>query len=494
MKVILHIGTEKTGTSSIQHFLHFNRSRLPKYGFHLMQSAGDYDQRALAAYTRAKDEADYYFLQQGITSTEDREKFREDLERSIDKELNGLPSSTHSVIISSEHFHSTLRTEQAMNRLQTLLSKYFQEVKVICYLREQGAMCTSWYSTALKSGLCKTQETFTQRECRPQNYYFNYWQLLSRWEGTFGQSALDVGIYDKSEFLNGDLLEDFTRRVDPILLGQLAAYKPKANQSLSPEGQRLLLGVNCAFPRTQSGVEEIRVRCVGEIYKLLKGRGQQLDLPTRKRIYQSFLECNTAVQEKYFPDRSVLFPEPDQVFPEDEKFSEDGKRALGKVLEEVRHHGGRLLSAEGVKDAQHLIEEIYLGNAGIPFDWSSVQLFGKGIMKVGDDGMLRVPLVIRNASSEPLEFSKNRGGAYSIGWQVRSIDGDQHTKLGGNVDVEKAIPAGANRLVNLSFFVDRESVAATEQLVIEFCIVDGANWSNKKHPLNSAWSLLFLPS
>lgn len=493
LNVILHIGTEKTGTSSIQHFLHLNRRRLPQYGFHLLQSGGDYDQRALAAYTRPDKERDSYFVEQGIESAEDRAKFRADLERAIDKELTSLPSGIHSVIISSEHFHSTIKTDQAMDRLKTLLSKYFQKVKVICYLREQGAMCTSWYSTALKFGLCRTQKTFVQRQCHPKNYYFNYWQLLNRWEGAFGKDALDVSIYDKSEFRSGDLLEDFTGRVDPVLLGQLESYKLQANQSLSPEGQRLLLGVNCAFPQTTAGVEAIRVICREEIYKLLKGRGQQLDLPTRKSIYQSFLECNSSVQKRYFPDRKELFPEPDQESPKEEEFSDDGKRALEQVLNAVGLHAGRRLTAEDVSDAQHLIKEIYLGNAGIPFDWNGIHLFGKGLLKARADGTLHTSLVIRNTSSEALEFSKTGMGLYSIGWQMLDLAGGQIDGLRGTVNIEKTVPGGSFKNLSVAFCPDFDYMKIENAVTIEFCLVDGVYWMNEKYPLNSVWLALAPP-
>jgi hypothetical protein len=494
LKVILHIGTEKTGTSSIQHFLHLNRRRLPKYGFHLLKSAGDYDQRALSAFTRSNKETDYYFKEQGINSDKEKDKFRADLEQAIDEELTSLPASIHSVIISSEHFHSALRTDEAMSRLQTLLEKYFEEVKVICYLREQGAMCTSWYSTALKSGLCRTQKTFIERQCRPQNYYFNFWDLLSRWGGTFGQEALDIGIYDKSEFRNGDLLEDFIGRVDPALLGQLDSYTLQANQSLSPEGQRLLLAVNCAFLRTKKNVEELRVLCREEIYKLLKGRGQQLDVATRESIYQSFRECNSAVQREYFPHRKELFPEPNQILVDHKFFSEEGQRALDEVMKVIIVHGERFLNGQDVEEAKHQIRELYLGNIGIPFDWDKVHLFGKGILQVGADGMLQVSIVIRNTSSEQLEFSKKSKNAHSIGWQAQNTSENELFDLRGTVEFEQTIPAGAFRMVSIAFHLDHKIAAAEKAVSVEFCIVDNGTWMNQEHPLNSAWSALFLPN
>ena len=455
-----------------------------------MRAAGEYDQRAIAAYTRADNEVDYYFQEHGINSTEAREAFRTDLELKIDKELNSLPTNVHTVIISSEHFHSTVRTDRAMKKLQTLLKKYFQNFKVICYLREQGAMCTSWYSTALKSGLCRTLEAFTEKQCRPQNYYFNYEQLLSRWAGSFGQGSVDLAIYDKSEFLEGDLLKDFTYRIDPTLLGQLKPYEQQANQSLSPEGQRLLLGVNCAFPRTQGGAESIRVLCREEIYNLLKGRGRQLDLPTRKSIYESFLESNTKVQETYFPNRKALFPVPDTDVPIDEEFSKNGRRALDRVLQVVRDNGSSLLGSQYVKEAQQLIEDIYLGHAGIPFDWGNVSLFGKGLIKANRHGVMHASLVIRNTSTEPLEFSEKPSCHYSIGWRLMDKAGNQLDKLCGNVQVEKVIPPGTFRLVSVAFRPDIGSDNIEKACFIEFSFIERGKWLNEEHPLNSAWALL----
>ena len=40
MKCFLHIGTEKTATTTLQNFLHLNRDKFAKYGFLLPKNAG----------------------------------------------------------------------------------------------------------------------------------------------------------------------------------------------------------------------------------------------------------------------------------------------------------------------------------------------------------------------------------------------------------------------------------------------------------------------
>jgi hypothetical protein len=219
-----------------------------------------------------------------------------------------------------------------------------------------------------------------------------------------------------------------------------------------------------------------------------------LDLPTRKSIHRSFLESNTAVQKRYFPDRALLFPEPDKIPDNGEALSEDGHRALDQVLELVGRKGRDVLAPEAVKDAQHLIREIYLGNTGIPFSWLHVNLFGKGILRVDDDGMLHAPVVIRNTSSETLELSTSRECHYSIGWQVRDEAGAPLENLHGTVKVEQTIPSGTFRQTTVSFPMNFDDLRSQRAVGIEFCLVDGEKWINEKHPLNSAWSIVFLNS
>ena len=50
MKAIVHIGREKTGTSSLQSYLYLNRQQLKNAGFHFIQSAGQLNNWMLPAF------------------------------------------------------------------------------------------------------------------------------------------------------------------------------------------------------------------------------------------------------------------------------------------------------------------------------------------------------------------------------------------------------------------------------------------------------------
>ena len=261
MKAIVHIGTEKTGTTTIQNFLYQNRRKFRAAGYHFLQSAGAQNNRALPAYCIGDDTFDDFYRNQGILTLEDRARYKARFLREFEQELASLPKTVHTVLISSEHFHSRIRTEAEMDNVHALLSPYFDDIRILCYLREQVTTCTSYYSTHLKSGGTDSFSVFMQR-CAPRNYYFNYDTMLGNWARAFGRDALDVALFDRKRFLNGDLLDDFTARIDAGLVGNLNKNFDTENESLTPAGQALALALyEQTAGQPEAGYEELALRC-----------------------------------------------------------------------------------------------------------------------------------------------------------------------------------------------------------------------------------------
>ncbi len=345
MRAIVHIGTEKTGTSSIQQFLFQNRKKLRGAGYHFVQSAGKTNNRALPAICISEDRIDDFFRHEGVLTSDDRVAYREKFLAEFEKELSSLSRSVHTVVISSEHFHSRIRTEEEMDNVHRLLTSYFDEFHIICYLREQVRTCASYYSTSLKTGFDSSFNDFMQR-CAPHNYYFNYSVMLDNWERCFGREALDVALFDHDRFLNNDLLDDFTARIDRALVGKLNKKIQVENESLSTAGQALALGVNQAFPIRTAPPEFAPIREKSErlIYQRLKGRGRQPSLQMQREMYEAFEESNEKLRQKFFPQEEKLFdmPEADPAsgFELDDNFME----TLISVLNIIKTEGRGLLN------------------------------------------------------------------------------------------------------------------------------------------------------
>jgi hypothetical protein len=309
--LILHIGTEKTGTSSIQTFLDLNRNELTKNNIHFVSCAGNTNNRKLPAAMLDDAHAmhDDFFLLNCLDTKEKILDFKESFFSDFEKEIEGLNSSVHTVIISSEHFHSRINNDHLISKLKTFLQKYFDRITIICYLREQSQVCESWYSTALKNGHCSYLSQFAQ-ECHPDNNYYNYFENLKHWGHVFGLDSMIVRLFEKKEFHNEDLLDDFVYLIDKELVGKLNKGIKKENESLTSVGQLIALSLNQALknPNTCDSVSIRKLQLAkSKLYTKLSGKGACLTVDDYERIEADFKISNALLSQLYFNNRKPLF-------------------------------------------------------------------------------------------------------------------------------------------------------------------------------------------
>jgi len=343
----VHIGTEKTGTTSIQTYLFNNKKKLRAAGFHFLQCAGSTNNRALPAYFVADTQFDDFYRDEGITTPEEKAEFRQQFLKKFEHEIGTLPKHVHTVIISSEHFHSRIRSTEELDRVHEFLASYFDEFKIICYLRDQSSTCASYYSTGLKAGNPLTFAEFFRR-CNPDNYYFNYFQVLSNWERKFGFESMDVSLFSRKTFLNQNLLDDFTAKLDPGLIKVLDKEIDVENESLNPVGQALARGLNLAFPNRTARRELIKVRerCKAGIYQKFRGPGRQPSLALQQRIYLEFEESNEQLRAKYFPHLSRIFDPPAEEPPPANGVDERIMEGLVSLFHDVKKHGKDIIAPD----------------------------------------------------------------------------------------------------------------------------------------------------
>jgi len=308
-KLFLHIGTEKTGTTSIQHFLHKNKKALFDNGYHLLECGGEKNHRAIPSCCMLDDDFDDFFLDRGIDSVEKKQQFRRKLHKSFNEEMKGLSDSVHSVIITSEHFHSRLKSTEAIERFKLLVAGYFSEIKVICYIREQSTLASSLYSTGVISGSNIAFSSFLEK-CVPTNRYYNYHALLTRWSDVFSPEQLDVRIFSRNELYNDDLLDDFCVAINENLLMFTDKDLIKENESMSNTGVMIGRAINALFGRYDKDglVNKSRKKAIKLVAKTFPGRTNNIASDEYKRIYEDFRVLNQEVARKYFKNRDDLFP------------------------------------------------------------------------------------------------------------------------------------------------------------------------------------------
>jgi hypothetical protein len=188
-KLIIHIGTEKTATTSFQIAMAKARKSLGDIGILYPQSLGPHWHRDLATYCLDHQCKDETFAEKEITGPEDLRRFRRDLNQAFERELANHDDAK-ACIISSEHFHSRLKTSQSIALLKDFLFSYFDNVHILCSLRPQVDLATSLASTAARAPIRVDEEFFTN--ISKNSKYYNYDLFLSAWERVFGIENITV--------------------------------------------------------------------------------------------------------------------------------------------------------------------------------------------------------------------------------------------------------------------------------------------------------------
>lgn len=300
MRAILHIGVEKTGTTSIQKFLALNRDALRTRSILFPQSPGVSNHTLLAGYAANDASRDDIRIANGIESHDDLLLFRERFEAAFTREVEDAACDT--VIMSGEHCSSRLVTPEEVGRLHQLLYRVFEAVRVIVYLRRQDEFMVSSYSSAVKSGL-EQKLALPRLEGEMQRYDFA--KILDRWGGVFGRDAMEVRLFGRSAMVNGSSVDDFIRATG--LPPDLPYEMPnEENRSLGSAALEVLRLLNKHIPEIKDG-KIFAPR--GDLQTLMEavssGAGVMMEPVLLDVLMQSLAESNRKVAREYFGRESA---------------------------------------------------------------------------------------------------------------------------------------------------------------------------------------------
>lgn len=304
---ILLIGTEKTGTTTLQHFLAANRPALAERGFLYPSFCGAINHTGLAAYALGPDKSDPLRAPWGP----DVPTVRARLEAAARAELAG-PAT---VIFASEHCHSRLTTPAEVETLLSFLNGFFDDIRIAVYLRRQDQVALSLYSTRLKSG--DTDRRILPRTA-PDDPFFNYDTSLALWEDAFGHAAVTARLFDRKLLNGGSVVDDFVATWN---LGPMAAFTPvpDQNESIDAQAQELLRLANPALDALPGlPLDEVRGPLAARLAALFPGRGARPARADVEAFYGKYRESNENVRRRFFPDRTTLFDEDFSAYPEAE--------------------------------------------------------------------------------------------------------------------------------------------------------------------------------
>lgn len=253
-RLYLHIGTPKSGSSSIQNFLSAHRARLP---YQTLDAFGGVMGTRLRYVIDTAEARRSRASSRRFAHLPRFEDATEGLWDAAEAELARPRGAAPPVLVSCEHVYAFCDTDRAaIGRLASDLSRLFDDVRVVVYLRPQVKYVKSVYGQMVKGPArhTGTLEAFLSDRAALRSLC-DYAGRIALWAERFGEEKLTVVCAEHGNYPEGNLLLDFLRRVDIADDGleALARHQPRANVSPSYGQIRAMrLANRLGLPRAQA--------------------------------------------------------------------------------------------------------------------------------------------------------------------------------------------------------------------------------------------------
>ena len=205
--LILHIGTQKTGSSSIQHFLRENEGRLREQGINFVSAVRNWiDHNNLARELRGGDLK--------------RPRLKEVLQ-----EIESQPDRLH-IISAEELFH-----EKVPNVLSEHMPKHLiQNTRVVVYLRRPDKLAEALYKQRIKAGRIKPGP---KKFINEWEWEWDYLPVLKEYSNLFGFDSISARPYERTMLESNDIVCDFLKVTEIPDSNAYVRTKPEDNPTFS---------------------------------------------------------------------------------------------------------------------------------------------------------------------------------------------------------------------------------------------------------------------
>lgn len=301
MKCIVHIGTPKTGTKTIQSFLILNRELLKSHKVYFTKSLGFGADRALSLLCYPKHRGNTLSKSFGLLTDIDLDRFKTEKIELLKRELNELNIlQSETVLFSSEDLQYGLDSPQLIHNLKNLLGELgFSDFKIVLYIRNPESFSSSFLSARVKAGLIDNANLLPPDDPTVEKIC-NHRLTIDNWSSVFGLNSLSVRVFDKNHFVNNNLIDDFIFASE-LPVDEKYAFPARLNQSLTMIGAKLLASINRIIPRFIDNRENPERQDIVEFFETLKTADPLLPANDLLEEYRNYYrEPNKYVCDLFF--------------------------------------------------------------------------------------------------------------------------------------------------------------------------------------------------
>ena len=296
----IHIGTHKTGTTSIEAFLKTNRTALADQGIGLLTFPRD-ARRALREHAEGQEAA-----ATNLANT---------LEHLITKQSRACTNQPNTYILSWEGFCGNASKGYSdahlMANALNVASKYCNlNPYIILYIRPQEEFISSYYSQTVKDGKTKSIQEFLHDL---PSASFNWLRLTETFERQFGADQVVVERYCRELFPGkNEILKDFCAHLS-IDTRSLTFPSSSINSAKNAGWSKPMIEIARILNAQVSKNEQQTMK---EIFneltpQIAKKDYAYFDAHTSTLIRNNYFESNQALCAKRFPTQTSLFPSHD---------------------------------------------------------------------------------------------------------------------------------------------------------------------------------------
>lgn len=276
-KLIIHIGSQKTGSTSIQTFLTQQTQKMEDAGLSYAKAG-----RGPAAHNK-------------LAFKRDSEQFPILMKRLV-AEVEAAPDKTH--VISAEMLFTT---RMARSMTEYLPDDLRAQTQIIAYIRRQDKFLEAMYKQVVKTGRFKgtAQEYAQKREAA-----LMYSKVLGTYAQGFGAENVKVLPYERPLFREGDVILDIAAHLGMTNVTRDDLPEKFSNITLSRQVSEML---GLISNTTDINIAElirviIRNNAEGAFYS-----GDSFSPLERRDIADKYIEDNELVRATYRPDLENLF-------------------------------------------------------------------------------------------------------------------------------------------------------------------------------------------
>lgn len=277
-QIWLHIGSPKTGTTSLQGFLNDNQDRLrAEAGVNFMAAGRSHiAHNQLAAAARMGD----------VTPLFDQ----------IQREADSMPDAQH--VVTSE----LLFNPHTTRKLAPLVPASMKErTKVICYIRRQDSYLEALYKQFLKNSRIPPDR---QAFLGDASKLVRYLEVINTYARAFGPENMVVRPFSSDTLTGGDVVLDFAGQLGIDILPGMTMQKGFANKTFSAEMSETLATLGEA---TDFNIREVIRELIAIDHP---GTIRSRDVFTRAErhdLMEKMASDNRKLVRRYMPDHAGFF-------------------------------------------------------------------------------------------------------------------------------------------------------------------------------------------